>query len=100
MENFQKNQEKLINNHIKLTNRTPFEKFNPPYQDILDLSLSPLCILMGYMLKFQIKVVYLSLKVTFVFANSVASLWVALHLGLHCFQRTHLGVTSIQRVNK
>ena len=39
MENFQKNQETLINDLIKLANRTPLYKFEPPYKDILDLPL-------------------------------------------------------------
>ena len=38
MKNFQKYQEKITNNQVQLTNRTPFVNLNP-YQEILDLPL-------------------------------------------------------------
>ena len=59
-------------------------------------------ILRGGRLQFSNNIVFLSLKVDFVLANSVdhdkMPHYAAFHLGLHCWPKTHLGVSGPQRV--
>ena len=54
----------------------------------------------GYNFK---KIVFFCLKIFFTVTNSVdpdeMQHYAAFHLGLHCLQSTHLGVSQIQRVN-
>ena len=48
------------------------------------------------------KIAYFCLKIFFTFTNSVdpdeMQHYAAFHLGLHCFKRTHLVVSLIQRI--
>ena len=75
MENFQKIQEKIANNQIQTTNQPPppFVNLNP-YQEVLDLIL-----------------VFLSLKIAVILANSVdpdeMPPYAGLHLSLHCLPK-------------
>ena len=63
----------------------------------------PLCTLKGHIYNFLNYDVFLSLKIVLILANSANSdemqHFAAFHLGLHCWPKYLLGVTSTQRGN-